>query len=184
MGRDFGGRAGRWLRSFFPLVTPFLVPVLDELRRRVVLASVMEDLPFAENRVAPSELECARVEIEYRIDEGERGRIAALRRRMRGILAPYRFRLIKQAESNDRIAHACGTCRFGEDPRTSVLDRFNRAHEVRNLLVLDSSFFPSSGGTNPALTIAANALRVAEHVAGRSVESVVEETAKVGGSAL
>jgi len=42
-----------------------------------------------------------------------------------------------------------------------VLDRNNRAHDVSNLYVVDASFFPSSGGTNPTLTIAANALRVA-----------------------
>ena len=55
-------------------------------------------------------------------------------------------------------------CRFGTDPKTSVLDPQNRAHEVDNLYVADSSFFPSSTGLNRSLTIAANALRVAAHV--------------------
>ena len=68
---------------------------------------------------------------------------------------------LKQAENNSMLAHVCGTCRFGDDPQTSVLDRNNRAHGIDNLYVVDASFFPSSGGTNPALTIAANALRVA-----------------------
>jgi choline dehydrogenase-like flavoprotein len=45
-----------------------------------------------------------------------------------------------------------------------VLDRNNRAHGLANLYVVDSSFFPSSGGTNPSLTIAANALRVADYL--------------------
>ena len=80
---------------------------------------------------------------------------------MRGILKPLRFLLIKQAQNNQVIAHACGTCRFGLDIRDSVLDRNNRAHGLENLYVVDSSFFPSSAGTNPGLTIAANALRVA-----------------------
>ena len=66
---------------------------------------------------------------------------------------------------------ACGTCRFGDDPRASVLDRNNRCHEVENLYVVDSSFFPSSGGTNPSLTIAANALRVANHMLGRRMST-------------
>ena len=57
-----------------------------------------------------------------------------------------------------------GDRRFGDDPATSVLDRDNRAHELANLFVVDASFFPSSGGTNPSLTIAANALRVAEAI--------------------
>ena len=80
------------------------------------------------------------------------------------MLKPYRFLLLKQAENNQRLAHACGTCRFGTDPRESVLDVNNKAHGLTNLYVVDASFFPSSGGTNPALTIAANALRVADHL--------------------
>jgi choline dehydrogenase-like flavoprotein len=62
------------------------------------------------------------------------------------------------------VAHICGTCRFGTDPTTSVLNPQNRAHEVENLYVVDGSFLPSSTGLNPSLTIAANALRVADHI--------------------
>ena len=59
-------------------------------------------------------------------------------------------------------SHMCGTVVAGEDPRASVLDQWCRSHDVDNLYVVDSAFFPSSGAQNPALTIAANALRVAE----------------------
>ena len=59
-------------------------------------------------------------------------------------------------------SHMCGTAVAGEDPRASVLDPWCRSHDVDNLYVVDSAFFPSSGAQNPALTIAANALRVAE----------------------
>jgi choline dehydrogenase-like flavoprotein len=69
-------------------------------------------------------------------------------------------------------SHQCGTARFGLDPVTSVLDPFCRTHEVKNLLVVDSSFFPSSAAVNPALTIAAQALRVADHIAGVSDSSI------------
>ncbi|UBF29321.1 GMC family oxidoreductase [Kovacikia minuta CCNUW1] len=65
------------------------------------------------------------------------------------------------------MAHQCGTCRFGEDPTTSVLDLNCRTHDVDNLYVVDSSFFPSNSGVNPTLTIIANALRVGEHLAER-----------------
>ncbi|MER3434505.1 MAG: dehydrogenase [Leptolyngbya sp. ERB_1_1] len=65
------------------------------------------------------------------------------------------------------VAHQCGTCRFGEDPETSVLDLNCRAHEVDNLYVVDSSFFPSSASVSPALTVMANALRVGEHLIER-----------------
>jgi choline dehydrogenase-like flavoprotein len=56
---------------------------------------------------------------------------------------------------------------FGNDPKTSTLDRNCKAHEVDNLYVVDASFFPSSGAVNPALTIMANALRVGDHLIER-----------------
>ena len=64
-------------------------------------------------------------------------------------------------------AHQAGTCRFGTDPATSVLDVDCRAHEVDNLYVVDTSFFPSIGAVNPALTAMANALRVGDHLLER-----------------
>jgi choline dehydrogenase-like flavoprotein len=65
------------------------------------------------------------------------------------------------------VAHQNGSIRFGRDPKTSVLDPNCKAHELDNLYVVDGSFFPSSGAVNPALTIMANALRVADHVKQR-----------------
>ena len=64
-------------------------------------------------------------------------------------------------------AHQAGTCRFGTDPKTSVLDLDCKAHELDNLYVTDASFFPSIGAVNPTLTIIANALRVADHLKSR-----------------
>jgi choline dehydrogenase-like flavoprotein len=61
-------------------------------------------------------------------------------------------------------SHQCGTAVAGHDPRNSVLNAECRAHDVRNLWLVDSSFFPSSAALNPALTIAANALRVASAI--------------------
>jgi choline dehydrogenase-like flavoprotein len=70
------------------------------------------------------------------------------------------------------VAHQAGTCRFGADPATSVLDVNCKAHEVDNLYVTDTSFFPSIGAVNPALTAIANAIRVGEHIADRLGASV------------
>ncbi|HIG74262.1 MAG TPA: GMC family oxidoreductase, partial [Bacteroidetes bacterium] len=64
------------------------------------------------------------------------------------------------------VNHQCGTCRMGEDPATSVVDPNGKAHDLANLYLADASVFPSSAATNPTLTIAANALRVAEHLQG------------------
>lgn len=65
------------------------------------------------------------------------------------------------------VAHQAGTCRFGHDPKTSVLDTNCKAHELDNLYVIDTSFFPSIGAVNPALTAMANSLRVGEHLLER-----------------
>jgi hypothetical protein len=65
------------------------------------------------------------------------------------------------------VAHQVGTCRFGTDPKTSVLDIHCKAHELDNLYVVDTSFFPSIGAVNPALTAMANALRVGDHLLER-----------------
>jgi len=62
-------------------------------------------------------------------------------------------------------SHMCGTAVSGIYPSRSVLDPDCRSHDVRNLYLVDSSFFPSSAALNPALTIAANALRVAPTIA-------------------
>ena len=65
------------------------------------------------------------------------------------------------------VAHQAGTCRFGTDPASSVLDANCRAHELDNLYVVDTSCFPSIGAVNPALTAMANALRVGDHMLER-----------------
>ncbi len=64
-------------------------------------------------------------------------------------------------------AHQCGTVRFGNDPASSALNNMCRAHEVKNLYVVDGSFFPSSSAVNPGLTIIAMALRVGQHILGQ-----------------
>jgi len=74
------------------------------------------------------------------------------------------------------IAHQAGTARFGSDPATSVLDLNCKAHEVDNLYVTDTSFMPSLGAVNPALTAIANSIRVGEHIADRlGVGAVIGE---------
>jgi choline dehydrogenase-like flavoprotein len=81
------------------------------------------------------------------------------------------------------VAHQSGTVRFGNDPRASALDTLCRAHEVDNLYVVDGSFFPSSAAVNPALTIMANALRVADHLKARlGVRSCIPTSGRPAGS--
>ena len=73
-----------------------------------------------------------------------------------------------------------GTLRFGNDPKTSVLDLNCKTHDLDNVYVVDASFFPSCGAFNPALTITANALRVGDHLINsiyRSTAILAKETA-------
>jgi choline dehydrogenase-like flavoprotein len=152
----------------FGLAKPLLKAVFNRLfSRSLILASIMEDLPHPENRVQPGPSP-DRIRLQYRLHPYDKQRIRLFRQVLSEALKPQRFMLLKQAENNDRIAHVCGTCRFGTNPHESVLNPFNRAHDVANLYVVDSSFFPSSAGTNPSLTIAANGLRVADHMLGQS----------------
>jgi len=78
-----------------------------------------------------------------------------------------RFAYMKNAIPVAGCAHQAGTCRFGTDPSTSVLDVNCKAHELDNLYVVDTSFFPSIGAVNPALTAMANALRVGDQLLER-----------------
>ena len=64
-------------------------------------------------------------------------------------------------------AHQAGTCRFGTDPPARCSTSHCKAHELDNLYVVDTSFFPSIGAVNPALTAMANALRVGDHLLER-----------------
>ena len=72
--------------------------------------------------------------------------------------------ILSYAYNLDSFSHAVGTLRFGDDPKESVLDKNCRFWGIDNLFVLDGSFMPSPGGVNPSLTIAANALRVADYI--------------------
>jgi len=167
VARDLADSGMRWATVPFNTVKPAVVPFLNWMfSRTTILAAILEDLPYPSNRVTirrDSE-RGTRLSVTYMLKDYDKSRLAAFRAKVSSILKPYRFLLLKQAENNQRIAHVCGTCRFGLDPADSVLDANNRAHGLANLYVVDASFFPSSGGTNPALTIAANALRVADRI--------------------
>ena len=70
------------------------------------------------------------------------------------------------------VAHQNGTIRFGNDPKSSALDTFCRSHDIKNLFVVDGSFFVSSSAVNPALTIMAMALRVGDYIKNEILKGV------------
>jgi choline dehydrogenase-like flavoprotein len=125
-----------------------------------IFAAMSEDDPDSNNRIMLNEKEPNGALFTYTITEDLRQRADALYKAFSKHVQPWRvFRLSPSLTMN--FGHPCGTCRFGDDPVTSVLTRENRAHDIDNLYVVDASFMPRSGAINPSLTIAANALRCA-----------------------
>lgn len=131
-----------------------------------VFVGVLEDLPYHENRVVLHPDEPDVPLIEYRLHDELLDRRAVFRRAVRRKLGWTRTLLLGFGPDLN-FGHSCGTLRFGTDPRTSVLDASCKAHDLENLYVADASFLPTSMGVNPGMTIAANALRVADVIAAR-----------------
>ncbi|MFE9254277.1 GMC oxidoreductase [Streptomyces sp. NPDC006879] len=132
-----------------------------------------EDLPRPENRVTLD----ANGDIHLALDEKNNIEgLGRLRHKLQGMLSrlgmhphhllPHSIYLHKGMPIG-ATAHQAGTVRFGLDPAASALDINCKAHELDNLYVVDTSFFPSIGAVNPSLTAIANALRVGDHIAER-----------------
>jgi choline dehydrogenase-like flavoprotein len=139
--------------------------------RTLDLVAFSEDLPNPNNRITLMRDGSIRVAYTPNNREGHHrliARIDALLPKIgcTGRLARHDL-YVGQTNSVNGANHQCGTVRFGDDPTTSTLDRWCKAHELDNLYVVDTSFMPSSTASNPALTIIANALRVAEHLRAR-----------------
>lgn len=135
------------------------MPVLDFMTNRSIeVYLTTEDLPDHDNRVTLD----APGGISVRWKPNNLGPHRQLIRRVRGALRragyPLTFTQRMDIATN---SHQCGTAVMGLDSSSSVVDASCRTHDVENLFVVDSSVFPSSAALNPALTIAANSLRVA-----------------------
>ena len=120
-----------------------------------------EDLPSDHNRVTVDRN--GRIQLHYRPNNERAHRL--LVSEMKRITRKLGFwTTIVHSHGRKNTTHQCGTLVFGHDPATSVLNPMCRTHDVENLYVVDASFFPSSAAVNPALTIIAQALRVADHI--------------------
>jgi choline dehydrogenase-like flavoprotein len=134
--------------------------------RGVDWLAMSEDLPDPDSRVALTPE--GRIHLHYRPNNLEAH--GELVNEAKSLLRRLGFwKVIAHSYQGRNTTHQCGTLCFGTDPRTSVLDPYCRAHDVENLFVVDASFFPSSAAVNPALTIVAQALRVAEHIGGSAL---------------
>ena len=124
--------------------------------------AMSEDLPHPESRVRVRG--DGAVVLDWRRSNlaAHKALVAKARRMLRAAGFPI---VLTRAFSKDTPSHQCGTVRFGHDPADAPLDPFCKAFDHENLYVVDASFFPSSAAVNPALTVAAQALRAGEHIA-------------------
>ena len=146
--------------------------VLEKLAEHAVDFWLMtEDLPKPENRVTVDK--SGMITLNYKAsNEVASNKLYEKLKSMLSHLDMHEHLIPRQIYMKNDIgvagvAHQSGTCRFGKDPKTSVLDVNCKAHELDNLYVVDTSFFPSIGAVNPALTVMANALRVGDHLLNR-----------------
>jgi choline dehydrogenase-like flavoprotein len=129
-------------------------------RRSLDMFLLTEDLPVASNRVTTQN---GRVRVHWEPNnlQAHKELTAKVSKAVKRAGYPI---VLTERMGIASSSHMCGTAVAGTNPSQSVLDPFCRSHDVENLWIVDSSFFPSSGGLNPALTIAANALRVAPNI--------------------
>ena len=123
--------------------------------------AMSEDLPSPESRVT---LDGAGIRLDWKRSNwsAHLALVAKLKERLRAAGYPV---VLSHAFDRRTPSHQCGTVRIGADGASAPLDPFCRAWDHPNLFVVDASFLPTSAAVNPSLTIAAQALRVADHIA-------------------
>lgn len=130
-------------------------------RHSVDFYAMSEDLPNPESRVT---LKNGQIRLDWKRSnwEAHLALVAKLKAKLREAGYPL---VLSRPFDRRTPSHQCGTARMGSDPRTSVVDRFCRAHDHPNLYITDASVLPTSAAVNPALTVAALAIRTANHIA-------------------
>jgi choline dehydrogenase-like flavoprotein len=153
------------LKPNLPIAPEWMLNAMS--RRSVDWYAMSEDLPNPESRVT---LEGSRIRLDWKRSNWSAhvGLVKAFKERLRAAGYPI---VLTTPFDRRTPSHQCGTVRIGRDPSTSPLDPHCRAWDHPNLFVVDASFLPSSAGVNPSLTIAAQALRVAEHIAAADLQS-------------
>ncbi|MBO3761588.1 GMC family oxidoreductase [Ciceribacter sp. L1K22] len=128
--------------------------------RSLDLYAMSEDLPNPESRVT---LKNGQIVLDWKRSNWDAH--LALVEKLKRLLRKAGYPIVLSRTFDRRTpSHQCGTARMGSDPRTSVVDSFGRSHDHDNLFIVDASILPTSAAVNPALTIAALALRAAKHI--------------------
>jgi choline dehydrogenase-like flavoprotein len=138
--------------------------------RSVSWGIICEDLPDEANHVAldadhSDDSGMPGVAIHYKTGENSRRMLKFMAERAReSLVEAGAYRTVVAPQSRESGWHILGTARMGDDPRTSVVNRYGRAHDVPNLFIIDGSVWPTSSGVNPTATIAAFASWGAAHL--------------------
>ena len=129
-------------------------------RRAVDWYAMSEDLPNPKSRVT---VKAGQIHLDWKRSNwtAHEGLVKAFKERLWAAGYPI---VVSKPFDRRTPSHQCGTVRIGNDPKTAPLDPLCRAWDHPNLFVVDASFLPTSAAVNPSLTIAAQALRVAEHI--------------------
>lgn len=122
--------------------------------------AMSEDFPNPESRVT---LKGTQIKLDWRRSNwaAHEELVGKLKQALRRAGFPI---ILSQAFDRRTPSHQCGTARMGNDPAASVVDSFCRSHDHPNLFITDASVLPTSAAVNPALTIAALALRAGRHI--------------------
>jgi len=140
--------------------------VLDHVSSHAVdFYAMSEDIPDPESRVM---VDGDRIVLKWQ--QTNWNAHLKLVAKLRSVLKAAGFPIVLARAFDKRTpSHQCGTVRMGDDPGKAPLDTFCRAYDHPNLFVVDASFLPTSAAVNPALTVAAQALRVADHIARKDL---------------
>ena len=141
--------------------TPIPLPIASWIARRSVdVLAMSEDLPNPESRVT---LKDDQVCLDWKRSnwDAHLALVAKLKQCLRKAGFPI---VLSRAFDRRTPSHQCGTARMGTNPATSVVTPDCRSHDLRNLYIVDASVLPTSAAVNPSLTIAALALRAADHI--------------------
>jgi choline dehydrogenase-like flavoprotein len=158
-----GRISGTILKANMPRVPEWLLSQISA--HAIDFYAMSEDIPHPESRIMVDGdkivLKWHRTNWDAHLD---------LVRNLKAVLKRSGFPIVLSRPFDKRTpSHQCGTVKMGNDPASAPLDTFCRSYDHQNLFVVDASCLPTSAAVNPALTVAAQALRVAERITAKEL---------------
>ena len=158
-----GRVSGTILKANMPRVPEWLLNTISG--HAIDFYAMSEDIPHPESRIM---VDGERIVLKWHRTNWDAH--LDLVRKLKGVLKKSGFPIVLSRPFDKRTpSHQCGTVKMGNDPATAPLDTFCRSYDHRNLFVVDASCLPTSAAVNPALTVAAQALRVADHITAKEL---------------